>query len=146
MVQFHPYEVKLRLGDRARLKKFIGQLFEGEKTALKNLKYIFCTDDYLLQINREFLHHDTYTDILTFDLSENHGEKTGEVYISVERVKENAKKFGAPFAEELHRVIFHGALHLCGYRDKSKSDSRLMRQKENEYLKKYFGQSGALYS
>ncbi|MDR6566201.1 rRNA maturation RNase YbeY [Chitinophaga ginsengisegetis] len=85
------------------------------------------------------MQHDTYTDIVTFEMGEDPAITEGEIYISVDRVLENADKFEVPVAQELHRVIFHGALHLCGFKDKSKKDAALMRSKEDEYLVKYFG-------
>jgi rRNA maturation RNase YbeY len=137
-VHFSAHEVKVGLKHRTRLKQFITELFEREEQGLTNLQYVFCTDDYLLQINEEFLKHDTYTDIVTFELSDDPDVTEGEIYISIDRVKENAEKYEVTENYELHRVIFHGALHLCGYKDKSKKDEVLMRQKEDEYLQLYF--------
>lgn len=102
------------------------------------LSYIFCSDSYLLVINQQYLEHDDYTDIITFDLSSSPKEIVGEVYISIDRVKENAHELSVSFNTELHRVIFHGALHLCGYKDKSIKDASVMRFKEDKYLKLYF--------
>ena len=127
------------LGERRKLKAFIEKLFSIEGKALTSLSYVFCSDSYLLGINNEFLNHDYYTDIITFDLSPADTGTEAEVYISVDRVRENARKLKATGKEELHRVIFHGALHLCGYKDKKKGDILIMREKEEEYLKKYFG-------
>ena len=102
--------------------------------------YIFCSDDYLLGINQQFLEHDYYTDIITFDLSPSgKAPLEAELYISVDRVKENATTLGQPFYRELHRVIFHGLLHLMGYKDKQKKDQTLMRQMEEKLLTEYFG-------
>jgi len=100
------------------------------------LNYIFCSDEYLLDINKKFLKHDYLTDIITFDLSEQNGV-TGEVYISLDRVRDNAKTFDSTFSDECLRVIIHGALHLCGYKDKNKIDKKEMRKKENFYLNIY---------
>ncbi len=138
-INFAPHEVKLNLKNRTKLKTFIKDLFAREGQGLKNLQYVFCTDEYLLQINQEFLQHDTLTDIVTFELGEDPDVTEGEVYISIDRVKENAMKFNVAEEQELHRVIFHGALHLCGYKDKTKDQSVLMREKENECLELYFG-------
>jgi rRNA maturation RNase YbeY len=88
-------------------------------------------------MNQQFLDHDTYTDIITFDLSETKELKLGEIYISIDRVKENAVKFGNEYTDELHRVIFHGALHLCGFKDKAKADKEEMRRQEDKCLQKY---------
>jgi len=126
-----------RLLHKTKLKVQIEQLFKKERVLLDSLNYIFCSDEYLLQINREFLKHDFYTDIITFDLSEKTGAVIGEVYISLDRVKENAATLGTIFNEELLRVLFHGALHLCGYRDKKKADIEEMRKKEEQYLRLY---------
>ena len=136
-INFHLIEFNFSLREKIRLKKFISQLFKMEKKGLERLDYIFCSDSYLLEINRKFLNHDFYTDILTFDLSNNPKLTIGEIYISVDRVKENAMELSNSFKEEIHRVIFHGALHLCGYKDKLKADILIMRQMENRYLAKY---------
>lgn len=138
MIYFSAHEVKVGLKDRTRLKGFIRELFEREEQGLAHLQYVFCTDEYLLQINQEFLKHDTYTDIVTFELSPDPEVTQGEIYISIDRVKENAERYEVTENYELHRVMFHGALHLCGYKDKTKKDVELMRQKEDEYLKLYF--------
>jgi rRNA maturation RNase YbeY len=136
-VYFFFDSVKANLRHRTRLKKAIENIFKLEKKSLKRLNYVFCSDQFLLSINRQYLKHDNYTDIIAFDLSENPGRINGEVYISVDRVKDNARVFGQSFKLELHRVIFHGALHLCGYRDKRMGDIRKMRRKEQNYLSKY---------
>ncbi len=103
---------------------------------MQEIRYIFCSDEYLLQINRDHLQHDYYTDIVTFDLSE--GEAIiAEVYISTDRVKDNALTLATGYTAEMLRVIFHGALHLCGYKDKSKKQATLMRKMEDAYLKRY---------
>lgn len=138
-IQFTAHEVKDQLKDKRRLKQFLSDLFTAEGQGLKSLHYVFCSDDYLLEINKQFLQHDTYTDIVTFEMGEDPDVTEGEIYLSVDRVVDNAKKFDVSFNQELHRVIFHGALHLCGFKDKSKKDALLMRSKEDEYLNKYFG-------
>lgn len=137
-VQFYFLDRKPALKERTRLKLFIERLFTLEKKKLANLSYIFCSDEYLLGINKDFLKHDFYTDVITFDLSASKTETEGEVYLSIDRIKDNAKQLGVSFTEELHRVIFHGALHLCGYKDKNKADILLMRKKEGHYLTSYF--------
>ena len=108
---------------------------------MANLTYVFCSDEDLLEINRTYLKHDYFTDIITFDLSFTKKEIIGEIYISVDRVRENAGRFNSTLRKELHRVIFHGALHLCGYRDKNLQEQKVMRAKEDEYLKLYFSNS-----
>jgi probable rRNA maturation factor len=135
-VRFHSTGTGGLLKQRKDLKNFIIQLFATEGHALQSIDYILCSDTELLEINRKFLQHDYYTDIITFNLSDA-PQIVGEVYISTDRVKENAKHFGIPFSEELYRVMFHGALHLCGYKDKKASEKKEMRAKEDEYLKKY---------
>jgi len=125
---------KTSLPERSRLKAFIEQIFRKEKKDPHELHYIFCSDSYLLEINRKFLKHDYYTDIITFDLSRDKG-LNAEIYISIDRVKENASDLGISFRQELARVMFHGVLHLCGYKDKSPKDLKLMRQKEDYYLR-----------
>lgn len=137
-VNFHDLDIKSPLKERGRLKLAIEKLFVREKRVLDNISYIFCSDEHLLEMNRQFLKHDFYTDVITFDLSFSANEIVGEVYVSVDRIKDNAKSIGVSFKEELHRVIFHGALHLCGYKDKSPVDAKIMRAKEDKYLKKYF--------
>ena len=137
-VHFFADSVKVSLQEKTRLKTFIEGLFKKEKTKLVSLNYIFCSDAQLLVINRDFLNHDDYTDIITFDLSEPGGGTTGEIYISIDRVRENAGLHNTTIKEELHRVLFHGALHLCGYRDKTASEKELMRSKEDFYLKRFF--------
>lgn len=121
------------LENRSVLKNFICSLFKKEKIALESINYIFCSDKKLLEINKTYLRHDFYTDIISFDLSPG-PQKVAEIYISIDRVRENAKALGVSFKNELHRVIFHGALHICGYKDKNKKDRETMRAKENKYL------------
>lgn len=137
-VSFH-FSEKVSLSNRTDLKAFIIDLFRKEKKKLGELSYVFCSDAYLLDINKQYLKHNYYTDIITFDLSVVPGLISGEIYISVDRVKDNAQNFNASFKEELHRVIFHGALHLCGYRDKTEAEEILMRKMEDKYLRRYFG-------
>jgi probable rRNA maturation factor len=135
-IQFHILQ-KISLEERTRLKQFLIALFRKEKKPLAELNYIFCSDQRLLEINRQFLQHDFYTDIITFPLSDFGQPISGEIYISVDRVRDNAREFGSSIKMELHRVIFHGALHLCGYKDKSPRDEKLMRKMEDKYLTLY---------
>ncbi len=123
-----------RLTQRKKLKKTILSVFAGEEKSLHLLDYIFCSDEYLLEINNRFLHHDDYTDIITFDLSENSKFITGEIYISLTRVKENAVLYNVSLDDEVRRIAIHGALHLCGYLDKTPADKSLMTEKEDHYL------------
>lgn len=133
---YFPYQ-QFTLKNRKELKRFILQTFKAENRHLHTLQYIFCSDADLLAINKQYLKHDYYTDIITFNLGTNNNIE-GEIYISVERVKENAQLLNTSFKEELHRVIFHGVLHLCGYKDKLKRDKNEMRLKEDRLLQQYF--------
>src|SRR5215207_5097780 len=112
-IQFF-YQASLTLTNRTKLKKFIEGIFRKEKKKLQGLNYIFCTDKQLLAINRQYLKHDFYTDIISFDLGGSDAASYGEIYISVDRVRDNARVLGESFTRELHRVMFHGVLHLCG--------------------------------
>jgi probable rRNA maturation factor len=136
-IQFFYLNVSLRIKNKKALIAFIESIFKKEETPASEVNYIFCTDAYLLSLNSQYLKHDLFTDIITFDLSEKGGKACGEIYISVDRVKANAKKFMMPLSQELHRVIFHGVLHLCGYKDKTIRQSALMRKKEDFYLNRY---------
>lgn len=122
----------------AKLKLWLKSIAEKENFQLKELHYIFLDDVAILKINIDYLDHDTYTDIITFDNSENPGAIEGDIFISLERVEENAKKFKVSFEHELYRVMAHGLLHLCGYKDKKKKDIEMMRGKEEEYLQLYY--------
>ena len=122
---------------RTKLKAFISKQCQKEGVRIEALQYVFCSDAYLLDINKRFLNHDFYTDIISFDLSEQKGSLVGDVYISIERVKENAKTEGNLYMQELLRVIFHGALHFCGYKDKKPADVKVMRSMEDKWLKAY---------
>ena len=136
-IQFH-YQVPVpELKRKTELKTFMRSIFKMESKALLTLQVIFCSDEYLLAINRQHLKHDFYTDIITFDYSDTNGV-TGEIYISIDRVRENAGKLGTRKEYELHRVLFHGVLHLCGYKDKLKQDKLAMTAKEDFYLARYF--------
>ncbi len=137
-VQFFFLHHNLSLTNRKALKQFIALIFKQEKKQLLLLNHIFCTDEYLLQINKTHLKHNFYTDIITFNLSETPKGIIGEIYISTDRVRDNAALLSTTINEELHRVIFHGALHLCGYRDKAATDIKKMRLAEDRCLKLYF--------
>lgn len=137
-VQFFFLKHNVTLKQRQALKKFIQTIFKKEKRNLDSLTYVFCSDNYLLEINKSHLQHNYYTDIITFDLSETTEAIIGEIYISTDRVRENAINLGLSINDELHRVIFHGALHLCGYKDKTSKQAREMREAENRNLKTYF--------
>lgn len=127
-------EVELSLSHRTEVKNWLKEIAKEEGYSIGELNYIFCTDEYLLKINQDYLEHDTYTDIITFDLSEKAKDISGEIYISLERVEENAKKFKISAENELHRVMVHGLLHLIGYQDKSPEEKAGMREKEDACL------------
>ena len=132
MINFN-FENDFRLENEEVISNWISKVIEQEKCNLGEINYIFCDDDYLHKLNVEFLNHDTLTDIISFDYAIG---KTlhGDIFISTERVLDNASDFGVSFEDELNRVMIHGILHFCGYKDKSDSDSKLMRQKEDESL------------
>jgi len=136
--RFYEQDIQAKLKNKRKLSAFLDQLVLRHLEVKRcSLTYIFCNDEYLLQMNRQFLDHDTFTDIITFDLSETDYDLTGEIYISVERVQENAAKFKTTYEQELHRVIFHGALHLCGFKDKKEADKKEMRRQEDLCLEEY---------
>jgi probable rRNA maturation factor len=137
VITFSNADRKFVFPEKKRLKKFIAFLFEAEQKGAESLSYVFCSDDFLLDINLRFLKHNNYTDIITFDLSDSAESLTGEIYISIDRVKENAVAANVSFKNEMLRVVFHGALHLCGYNDKTKSEIAILRQMENKYLRLY---------
>ena len=132
MIDFF-FETDFLLQDEEALKKWIISTIAKENHTLGELTFVFCDDDHLHKINLEFLKHDTLTDIITFDYTLGK-QLIGEIYISIDRVKENALEFSISFDEELRRVIIHGVLHLCGFKDKTIEDEKQMRQKEDQYL------------
>ena len=136
-ISFNTADKNTTLTNRLALRAFIEKGLKKEGIAIDTLQYVFCSDKFLLNINKSFLNHDYYTDIISFDLSETKGKLIGEVYISVDRVKDNAKTHKTSYTEELLRVIFHGALHFCGYKDKRPADAKEMRAQENKWLKSY---------
>ena len=140
-VHFYFEKVGLTLKERGKLKCFINSLIAKEKKNLNNLNYIFCNDNALLEINRKYLNHNFYTDVISFDLSSSRKEILADIYISVDRIRENAKSFKITMEEELHRVMLHGLLHLCGYNDKTEVQRQLIRKKEDFYLNLYFARS-----
>lgn len=133
-VRFHYADKQLSYSPKAELKEMVASIFKKEKKALSHIDYVFCSDEYLLGINQNYLKHDYYTDIITFPLSGKGQPVEAEVYVSLDRVKENARTLNTLFAQELKRVLAHGALHLCGYKDKSKADKEVMRSKEDTYI------------
>lgn len=139
---FHDDAVKSRLGAKRLMSAFLDAMIRSYRPELKRIRlsYIFMSDEALLKINQDFLQHDTYTDIITFDLSDTETALEGEIYISVDRVTENAAKFKTGYDRELRRVIFHGALHLCGLRDKKKAEQQAMRAAEDAALADWYRQ------
>lgn len=131
------------LGFRTKLKSFINKQCLKEGVRIETLHYVFCSDAFVLDINNRYLNHNFYTDIISFDLSEQRGHLIGDVYISIDRVKENAKTGGNRYTHELLRVIFHGALHFCGYKDKKPAEMKTMRSMEDKWLKAYLKMIGS---
>lgn len=127
------YEIDFKLDKESNYTDWINKIIAIESSSLGNLSYIFCDDTYLVEINLEYLNHNTLTDIITFDYSDKN-EISGDIFISVERVIDNATCFKVDFEEELKRVMSHGVLHLLGYNDKTKEDKQVMRSKENEMI------------
>lgn len=135
-ISFQNQEIQFKLSDKIKIKSWIKTIVELEKKILGQINFVFTSDAELLKTNIEFLNHNTYTDIITFDYCE--GKLiNGDIIISIERVKENAQKFKVDFDSEVKRVIIHGVLHLCGYKDKSTKDTEVMKGKENWALKKF---------
>jgi len=130
MISFN-YETSFELADEARYEDWISRVIESEDKTEGEINYIFCDDEYLLQKNIEFLNHDTLTDIISFDYTMGN-LISGDIFISIERVKDNANDFNVSFDDELRRVMAHGVLHYCGYKDKTEDDAQLMRSKEDE--------------
>lgn len=135
MISFN-YENNFELPNEDQIATWISRVILSENKKEGEINYIFCNDDYLLNLNEQYLDHDTLTDIISFDYSVGN-EIHGDIFISTERVKENAIDFKAAFEEELQRVIVHGVLHYCGYKDKTEDDERLMRNKEDEKIKMF---------
>ena len=133
-ISFFTESVSYNLPQKLKIKKWIKATIEQEGYKLQELNFIFCSDEYLLGINKQYLNHDTYTDIITFDNSEEEKHIISDIFISIERVKENAKTFKTSEFDEVCRIMIHGTLHLLGYKDKGKAAKTLMTQKEDEYL------------
>lgn len=133
-VFFFEEDIQFKPKNKSKLRSWIKATVVSEGYTLSELNYIFCSDTYLLAMNQQYLNHDTYTDIITFDNSDIEKVLVGDIFISVDRVRENAAQFSGNETDELHRVMIHGALHLLGYKDKTKADKSLMTEKENFYL------------
>jgi rRNA maturation RNase YbeY len=132
MIEFFSEDIDFELPNTEGVVQWIEKVVQLEKKKLGALNYIFCTDSYLLQLNQKYLDHDTLTDIITFPY--NRQPLEGDIFISIDRVRENAIEFGETFERELNRVIIHGVLHLCGYGDKTEEEEKAMREKENTCL------------
>lgn len=137
LITFNYINTKAKPTGVRKIKAFIPQIFKREKVLFESLNYVFCDDEYLLDINKRFLNHDSYTDIITFCLSPKDKSVVGEIYVSTDRVLENCRAYNVTYQDELLRVIFHGALHLCGYNDKKKAETQLMRKMEDDFIKQY---------
>ena len=136
-VNFFSEDAPFELPEKLRRKRWLKELAATSGFRIKELNYIFCSDEYLYQMNVDYLNHDTYTDIITFDNSEKTGELEGDIFVSVDRVRENAIALKVEEGTELTRVLAHGLLHLIGYKDKSKEEASLMRSKEEEAIELY---------
>lgn len=133
-ISFNNHGIDPRLKNRLLLKTFLASIFAEEKISFKSVNYIFCKDQYVLALNQKYLQHDTLTDILTFSYSDPFVPIVSDIYISVERVRYNAQALNVLYENELHRVMIHGILHLCGYQDHTQKEKSLMRSKEDFYL------------
>jgi rRNA maturation RNase YbeY len=133
MISFN-YETEFELTNEAQISDWLSKVIISENKKEGDINYIFCDDEYLVEINQQYLDHDTLTDIISFDYSVGN-ELHGDIFISVERVRENAEEFNVSFEDELQRVLVHGVLHYCGYKDKSEADELIMRNKEDEKIK-----------
>lgn len=139
MISFN-YELDFKLPNEEEVSVWISSVISSEDFKEGDINYIFCNDEYLLNLNVEFLKHDSLTDIISFDYSVGK-ELHGDIFISIERVIDNAKSFEVSFEKELNRVLVHGILHYCGYKDKSDKDLKLMREKEDHYLNELYRKS-----
>jgi probable rRNA maturation factor len=135
MINFN-FETILHLEEEKRLKEWIAEAVAAEEFLVGDINYVFCTDEYLHKINLQYLNHDTYTDIISFDYRVGK-QLHGDIFISVDRVRENATKFEVDFNSELLRVLIHGILHFCGYKDKLDNEVNAMRAKEDYYVARY---------
>lgn len=132
-IGFYSEDVPFRLSDIRIKRQWLEKVIESEGKIAGEISYIFCSDDYLYKMNLQYLNHDTLTDVITFDYTEAN-KISGDIFISIPRVEENASDFEKTFADELNRVMVHGILHLCGYKDKTTKDEKIMRLKEDEKL------------
>lgn len=133
-IHFFTEDISFNIKQKRNIRRWIENVVRNEGAKVNELNYIFCSDEYLKKINIEHLNHYYYTDIITFDNSDEPGTLESDIFISIDRVKENSQNFSKGFENELHRVIIHGVLHLLGYQDKEEDEARLMRQKEDDSL------------
>jgi probable rRNA maturation factor len=140
MIIFFNEDINFKFQGKNNFKAWLKIVADKEGFKVKNLNYIFCSDEYLHKINVEYLEHDTYTDIITFDNSEEDDVIEGDIFVSIERVKENSQTLNTVFEDELKRVIVHGLLHLCGYDDHTPEDKAEMRRLESEYISIFYTQ------
>ncbi|GAB4093373.1 rRNA maturation RNAse YbeY [Flaviaesturariibacter terrae] len=138
-IQFHYTDQRFHFPKRTELKSFLLKLAKAEGHSVESINYIFCSDAYLLEINQTHLNHDTYTDIITFPYNAPGTAIESDIYVSIERIRENAASYSGSFLPELYRVMFHGLLHLCGYKDKTKAQVAEMRAREDFWLSRYTG-------
>lgn len=136
MISFFTADVTYQVRSRTGLRQWLNAVAKAESMVIRSVSIILCSDEYLYGMNVRYLQHKTYTDIITFDQGSTTREINGELYISIDRVRDNAKTLGLPIREELHRVMVHGLLHLCGYGDKTMAAKKKMTSKEDEYLGK----------
>jgi rRNA maturation RNase YbeY len=134
LISFFTEDIQFNLQSPEQYRNWISMVINNEGLSTAEINYIFCSDEYLWKINKNHLSHDTYTDIITFDLSDNHDDISGDIYISIERVKDNSTTMGYTFKDELDRVMIHGILHLCGYNDGTDEEKAMMRKKEEACL------------
>lgn len=133
MISYYFEDIDFKLKDKIRIRKWLRLVAESEIFVLGDISIIFCSDNYILDINRKYLQHDYFTDIITFDYTEGN-RISGDLFISIDSVRENSIEYGTEFIDELHRVIVHGVLHLIGYDDHTEEEIEMMRKKENYYL------------
>ncbi len=138
MVNFFSEDIDFSLADEVFVESWIDYTFLNEGLSFDSLNLIFCSDSFLLNINKTYLKHDYYTDVITFDLTEDTSFREGEIYISVDTVRNNALDLSISFDHEIYRVIIHGVLHLCGYNDQSREEIAIIRAKEDFYLARLF--------
>ena len=136
-IHFFSEEIKFTLREKLNRKRWLKKIATNAGFKIKELNYVFCSDEYLYQMNRDYLKHDSYTDIITFDNSEKKGDIEGDIFVSIDRIRENAKTHTQEVETEMNRVLAHGLLHLMGYKDKTQEEVALMRLKEEESIKLY---------